>query len=46
MAKKGSTSRSSAKSAKAGTKRTLRDLAIANDKSRNIKGGATKKKLI
>jgi hypothetical protein len=42
-AKKGSSAKSSAKSTKAVSKRSLRDLEVMNDKSKNIKGGAIKK---
>jgi hypothetical protein len=41
--KKGSSAKSSAKSAKPASKRSLRDLEVMNDKSKNIKGGAAKK---
>jgi hypothetical protein len=43
-AKKGSSAKSSAKSTKAVSKRSLRDLEVMNDKSKNIKGGAMKKR--
>jgi len=42
-AKKGSSAKSSAKSKKAVSKRSLRDLEVMNDKSKNIRGGAVLK---
>jgi hypothetical protein len=38
-AKKGSSAKSTGKPTKAVSKRSLRDLDVANDKSKNIKGG-------
>ena len=43
-AKKGSAAKRTAKSTKTVSKRSLRDLGVMNDKSRNIKGGALKKR--
>ncbi len=43
-AKKGSSAKRAAKSTKSVSKRSLRDLGVMNDKSRNVKGGAMKKR--
>lgn len=42
-AKKGSSAKGTAKSTKPATNRSLRDLEMLNDKSKNIKGGVAKK---
>lgn len=42
-AKKAGSAKRSAKPSKTVSKRSLRDLAVMNDKSRNIKGGVVKK---